>query len=146
MRAFMLTVLCASICGAAVLAVAAESPPANADATVFFRKLIQKWEDAIQARDVDTIAQIEADDWRSIGSTGKVWTKEMDPEGIRSGTAKHIRAEIGPIDVKVLSDTIAVTQGTLKDKDTGSGYAYMDVWVKRGDKWVVVRSLATKLK
>ena len=146
MRAFIVTAFSASICSAPILAGAADQPSANADMTVFFQELTQKWEDAVQARDLDTIGQIEADDWRSIGSGGKVWTRQMDIDSIRSGTAKHVRAELGPLDVKMLSDGIAVAQGTLTDKNTGSGYAYMDVWVKRGDKWVVVRSLSTKLK
>jgi ketosteroid isomerase-like protein len=140
MRAFMAMVLLASMCSAPVLA------ETNSDATDLFRQLIQKWEDAIQARDVETVGQIEADDWRSIGSNGKVWTREMDLDGIKSMTAKHVRAEIGPIDVKMVSEDVAVTQGTLTDKNTGSAYAYMDVWMKRGGKWQVVRSLSTKLK
>ena len=146
MRVFIATVLSATLCGAPLLAGAADAPSADVNATAFFQALIQRWEDAVQARDLDTIAQIEADDWRSIGSGGKVWTKEMDMAAIKSQAGTHVRAQLGPIDAKMLSDTIAVTQGTLTDKNTGSGYAYMDVWVKRGDKWVVVRSLSTKLK
>src|SRR5689334_13367078 len=146
MRAISVTVLLAARCGAPLLGVAVDQPRTNANGTDFFQRLTQKWEDAVQARDLDTIAQIEADDWRSIGSGGKVWTRQMDLDAIRSATAKHVRAELSPLDVKMLSDTVAVAQGTLTDKNTGSGYAYMDVWEKRGDKWVVVRSLSTKLK
>ena len=143
MRGFIAAVLLASICSAPVLA-GTDAPFANA--ADFFQQLTQKWEDAVQARDVATIGQIEADDWRSIASDGKVWTRQMDLDAISSGTAKHVRAELGPLDVKVLNDGIAVAQGILTDKNTGSAYAYMDVWVKRGDKWVVTRSLSTKLK
>ena len=142
MRVFIATVLLAATCSASLLAVAADQAT---NATNVFQRLTQKWEDAVQARDLNTIGQIEAEDWRSIGSGGKVWTRQMDMDSIRSATAKHVRAELGPLDVKMLSDDIAVAQGTLTDKTTGSGYAYMDVWVKRGGNWVVVRSLSTKL-
>ena len=62
-------------------------------------------------------------------------------------------AEIfGPIDVKVLGSDIAVSQGTLTEEQSGvtdagpaKAYAYMDVWVRRGGEWVVVRSQAAKL-
>ena len=145
MRAVIVTVLLVGTCSALILAGTADRSSAKPDMTAVFQQLTQKWEDAVQARDLETIAQIEADDWRSIGSGGKVWTKQMDMDSIRAATAKHVRADLGPLDVKMLSDTIAVAQGTLTDKNTGSGYAYMDVWEKRGDRWIVVRSLSTKL-
>jgi hypothetical protein len=48
----------------------------------------------------------------------------------------------------MLGDDVAVVQGTLTDgsvADAGnvtskSLYAYIDVWVKHEDKWMVVRS------
>ena len=145
MRAVIATLLLASVCSAPMGARAADRSSTDANMTAVFQQLTQKWEDAVQARDLDTIGRIEADDWRSIGSGGKVWTKQMDMDSIRSATSKHMRAELGPLDVKMLSDTVAVAQGTLTDKNTGSAYAYMDVWEKRGNNWVVVRSLSTKL-
>lgn len=116
-----------------------------------FRQMTQTWEDATQARDVDRVSQIEADDWRSINHDGTVSTKEDDLNGLRTGKDKHVVAEFGPIDVKMLGDDVAVVNGTMSDKSatnddgTRPTYAYMDVWVKRGGKWVVVRSQAFKV-
>lgn len=116
--------------------------------------MTQEWEDATQARDVDKVSQIEADDLRIVGSDGKVWTKQNDLDGLISGKVKHVQADLGPIDVKMLGDNVAVVQGTLTDKsvaDAGnvtarSVYAYIDVWEKRGDKWMVVRSQYFRVK
>jgi uncharacterized protein (TIGR02246 family) len=113
-----------------------------------FKQMTQDWENATQARDVDKVSQIEAEDLRIVGSNGKVWTKENDLDGLKSGKVKHVVADLGPIDVKMLGDDVAVVQGTLTDKSAAgadnvnhkSVYAYMDVWVKRGNKWMVVRS------
>ena len=101
------------------------------------------------------LVEIEADDWRSVGGNGKVETKEDDLNDLRSGKGGHVEAELGPIDVKMLGDEVAVVQSTLTDKSAaaaGTGkdggrpaYAYMDVWVKRGGKWMVVRSQTARV-
>jgi hypothetical protein len=54
-------------------------------------------------------------------------------------------------DVKELGN-VAVVQGSVSEKTTMNGVdrtsasVWMDVFVKRRDKWVVVRSLTAKLK
>jgi ketosteroid isomerase-like protein len=116
-----------------------------------FKQITMDWERATQARDVDRVAQIEADDWRSVNHDGTVSTKEDDLNGLRTGKDKHVVADFGPIDVKMLGDDVAVVYGTMTDKSatnndgTRPAYAYMDVWVKRGGQWVVVRSQAFKM-
>lgn len=112
------------------------------------KQMTQDWENATQSRDVERVSQIEADDLRMVGSNGEVWTKENDLDGLKSATVKHVQAEFGPVDVKTLGDDVAVVQGTLTDKSAAekSVYAYMDVWVKRGDKWMVVRSMYLHVK
>jgi SnoaL-like domain len=53
--------------------------------------------------------------------------------------------------VKVLDD-VAVVQATLTEKRTDRGQdtsghgSFMDVFVKRGDKWVIVRSHSSWVK
>ena len=59
--------------------------------------------------------------------------------------------EFGPMDVKVLGN-VAVVQGSDTEKSTTNGkdssgkWVWMDVFVKRGDKWVAVRSQSAMLK
>ena len=101
----------------------------------------------------ELFGKIEADDWRSVNLDGSVSTKQDDLSGLKSGKVKHIPLEMGPSDVKMLSDTIAVVQSTATDRRTMGGagpattYAFTDVFVKGADLgWRVVRSQATKLK
>lgn len=144
----LVTILFACACVGLVSAQSAKAPSKSSNVADIFRQMTQDWEDATQARDVDKVSQIEADDLRIVGSHGKVSTKEDDLDGLRSGKVKHVQAELGPIDVKMLGDDVAVVQGTLTDKSAAGGgnvtaksvYAYMDVWMKSGGKWMVVRS------
>jgi ketosteroid isomerase-like protein len=149
-----------SLIGAALLACTCVAPAwagtsdAGSNAADSIRQEEQAWEDAVQSGDVDTASKIEADDWRAIGTNGKVWTKQEDLDGLKSGKAQHIPLQLGPRDVKMLSENIVVIQGIATDRRTigadnvgpAVNYAYMDVWVKDADGWRVVRSQTTKVK
>jgi ketosteroid isomerase-like protein len=130
----------------------ADTSPQSSSVADSLRQRVQDWEDATQAGDVDKVGKIEADDWRSVNLDGSVSTKQDDLSGLKSGKVKHIPLEMGPSDVKMLSDTIAVVQSTATDRRTMGGagpattYAFTDVFVKGADGWRVVRSQATKLK
>jgi ketosteroid isomerase-like protein len=108
----------------------------------------QNWADAMIAVDIAKLSEIVADDWIE-GYPGKAVTKAKFLDNIKSGK-KLETCEFGPRDVKVLGD-VAVLQGSVTETWISDGQrntvrvAYMDVWVKRGDKWVVVRSHAKKL-
>jgi hypothetical protein len=155
MKRLIAIVVSAAVCGGLIVACAAKKPSDSSNAAQVLRQIELNWEDAVQARDVERVGQIEADDWRSVGHNGMVETKEDDLNGLRSGKGGHVEAELGPIDVKMLGDDVAVVQSTLTDKSAaaaGTGkdggrpaYAYMDVWVKRGGKWVVVRSQTARM-
>jgi len=70
---------------------------------------------------------------------------------LKSGNDKLESFEIGSMDVKVL-DNVAVVQGSVTEKRTTRGQdwtgkaVFTDVFVKRGDKWVIVRSHANRVK
>jgi ketosteroid isomerase-like protein len=155
MKRLIAIVVSAGVCGGLIVACSVKKPSDSSDVAQILRQIELNWEDAVQARDVDRVGQIEADDWRSVGHNGKVETKEDDLNSLRSGKGGHVEAELGPIDVKMLGDDVAVVQSTLTDKSAaaaGTGneggrpaYAYMDVWVKRGGKWMVVRSQTAKV-
>jgi ketosteroid isomerase-like protein len=152
MKGLIGAVLLTCTCLQPALAGTSEAPPQSSSVADTLRQLEQEWENAAQSGNVDFVARIEADDMRSVAIDGKVWTKEQDLSGLKSGTAKHIPLELGSRDVKILSETIAVVQGTATDQRTmgkdspPTTYAYMDVWVKGADGWRVVRSQTTKMK
>lgn len=112
------------------------------------KQLEQSWVDAMIAADIPRLSQIIADDWTE-GPVRTV-TKASFLDSVKSGKHKLESCEFGPRDVKVLGD-VAVLQGSVTETRMADGQsssvrvAYMDVWVKRGDRWVVVRSFATKL-
>jgi hypothetical protein len=69
---------------------------------------------------------------------------------MKTGKFKLESFEFGPMDVKLLG-SIAVVQGTNTEKSTSADgkdssgkYAWMDVFVKRDGKWVIVRSQSTE--
>jgi ketosteroid isomerase-like protein len=116
------------------------------------RQLSREWADASQAIDVKRNSQIIADDWREVGPAGVVKTKESAIHAMLTRDFKLESTDFGPMDVKMLGNT-GVVQGSttvrLLEKNgqhTAYKWAWMDVWEKRDDTWVVVRSQVTSLK
>jgi len=153
MKAFMKMVLVLILFGSVSFdTVLAQPPkPASQDPGVAdtIKQLEQNWADAMTVVDIPKLSQIVADDWIS-GYPGKTSTKANFLDDVKSGKHKLEACEFGPREVKVLGD-VAVLQGSVTETRIADGQrstfrvAYMDVWVKRGDRWVVVRSYATKL-
>jgi ketosteroid isomerase-like protein len=144
-------VLLVCACVGLAFAQATKAPakgPSVADAV---KQLEHDWTDAAKAGDTDKLGAILADDWMGIGPDGKVGGKKAYLADYKSGASKLESFEFGPMDVKVLGST-AVVQGSDREKsmtagkDSSGKYAWMDVFVKRGDKWVAVRSEVTMVK
>lgn len=115
------------------------------------KQLEQDWGDATKAMDTHRLNQIFADDWRGVGYAGKVWSKESILSDLQSEKSKLQSFEFGPMDVKLFG-SVAVVQGSITEYRNEDGQnrtykvAWMDVFEKRGDKWVVVRSQSAKLQ
>ncbi|HEX9006816.1 MAG TPA: nuclear transport factor 2 family protein [Bacteroidota bacterium] len=109
------------------------------------KQLEHDWVDAAKAGDVDKLGAVLADDWVGLGFGPEKSTKKSYLAETKAGDHKLQSFDFGPMDVKVMG-TIAVVQGSdtekssYKDKDTSGKYQWMDVFVKRNGKWVVVRS------
>lgn len=145
MKALIATVLTLISCVS--LAPAVAQPAGAAEA---IKRTERDWADAMIHVDLDKLNQIVADDWVEMGGTGKTSTKASFLDAIRSGALKLQSCDFGPADVKVLGD-VAVLTGSVTEQTLAGGQVttshvvYMDVWVKRGDRWVVVRSHANKV-
>jgi len=153
MNAVTKWVLVSSLLGPASFE-AAHAQPAKPEAQApsvaeEIKQLEQAWADAMITGDLATVSRIVADDWIS-GYPGKSSTKADFLASIKAGAHKLETCEFGPRDVKVLGD-VAVLQGSATETRLSDGQrmtvrvAYMDVWAKRGARWVLVRSYATKL-
>lgn len=105
------------------------------------------WANATKGIDVNRLGQIIADDWRGVGSSGRIKTKEEVLNYVQTRENRLESFEFGPLDVKVV-DRVGVVRAALRNISsaprTGRHTAFESVWMdvreKRGDKWVVVRS------
>jgi ketosteroid isomerase-like protein len=130
-----------------VLAQPAKAPAQAPSVYDTIMQLTHEWGDAEMASDVDKVSQIIADDW-TADYPGHLITKATLLSDVRSGKGKLLSCELGPHDVKAFGD-VAVVQGSVTERRAGADgvlhFAYMDVWTKRGGKWLVVRSLWKKV-
>ena len=143
------SILFACICVGLVSANPPEVPTKGASVADTLKQLEQDMGDAMVAVDIDELNRILADDWSMLGCAGQISTKESFLADLRSGTSKLESFAMGPIDVTV-SGNVALVQGTVTEKSTAGGvdsssmFVRMDVFAKRGDKWVVIRSQSGK--
>jgi len=136
--------------GSVVLAASLNAPSQEAVAAdvAAIRQLGKDMGDAMVAGDIDKLNEIFTDDWNSVGSSGKVITKQDFLRNHISGSDKLEWFELGPIDVQVLGNS-AVAQGGVietRGKETNVQMIYADLLEKRAGKWVVVRSMGAKVK
>jgi ketosteroid isomerase-like protein len=133
--------------------VSADSPKAQSqDPTIVetMKQFAQYTGDAMVAGDVDKLNQIYADDWATVDSSGKIFTKESLLSNFKSGKHKLLSFELGPMAVQVFGD-VAVVQASVTEKrlhdgkDISGQFVFIDLLKKRGDKWVIVRTLGAKV-
>ena len=84
------------------------------------------------ARNIEKLNQTYADDWATIASSGKIFTKESLLDDFKSGHHKLVSFENGPTDVRVLGD-VAMVQASVKEKriqdgeDISGEFVFMDL-------------------
>jgi ketosteroid isomerase-like protein len=105
---------------------------------------------AMVAGNVDALNRIYADNFATVGSDGKLTTKQALLTDFESFHDKLEWFENGPIDVQVFGD-VALAQGLVKEKrsrngkDTSGEFVWQDVLQRRAGKWVVWRSAAARV-
>ena len=131
----------------------ADSPKAQSqDPTVVeaVKRFEQEVGDAMVAVDIDKLNQAYADDWGTVDSSGKIFTKQSLLNDFKSGKHKLVSFEIGPMDVQVLGNVAlaqaSVTEKRIHDgKEIGGEFVFMDLLEKRAGKWVIVRTLGARV-
>ena len=133
--------------------VSADAPKAELQDSIVvetMKQFAQDTGDAMVAGDIDKLNQIYADDWATVDSSGKIFTKESLLTDFKSGKHKLLSFEIGPMDVQVFGD-VAIVQASVTEKrlqggkDISGQFVFMDLLKKRGDKWVIVRTLGARV-
>ena len=106
--------------------------------------------DAMVARNIEKLSQTYADDWATIGSSGKIFTKGSLLDDFKSGKHKLVSFENGPMEVRVLGD-VAMVQTSVNEKriqdgkDISGEFVFMDLLKKRAGKWVIVRTIGARV-
>ena len=107
--------------------------------------------DAMVAGNVEELNQSYADEWATLTSAGKIFTKENLLSDFKSGKHKLVSFELGPMNVQVLGDVAIVQAGVnekrIQDgKDVSGDFVFMDILKQRAGKWVIVRTLGARVK
>jgi ketosteroid isomerase-like protein len=114
------------------------------------KKLEQDIGDAMVAVDLQKLNQAYADDWATVGSSGKLYRKEGLLDDFKSGEYKLLSFELGPMNVQAFGN-VAVVQASVNEKTIQNGkditrqVAFLDLFEKRSGKWVMVRTLAAQV-
>jgi len=151
MRTFFGVLVLVWSCIVPQMARAAEAAAQDSGEVETLKRMGQQMGDAMVARDIATLDRMFADDWASVGTSGKVSTKESMLQGFKSGGDTLDSFVLGPMDVLVLGN-IASVKGTVTekrhhgDKDSSGEFVYMDLLEKRAGTWVVIRSSGMRLK
>jgi ketosteroid isomerase-like protein len=132
---------------------AAQPPKASQDPAdiAAIKQISQDMGDAMVRVDIDKLNQIYADDFVTVGRSGKVITKADLLTNFQSFHDKLESFENGPIDVQVFGN-VAVANGSVTEKRIRDGksadgvFLWMDLLEKRDGRWQVVRSAGSRIK
>jgi len=108
------------------------------------------WSKAMVAKDMDALKDIIAPDWIGQNQSGKQTTRAQLLESIASGEDKATSMTNHDVHVRIVGD-LAIVQGmdtevsTHKGASSSGTYSWMDVFQKRGGKWVAIASQNTPL-
>ncbi len=144
----LMTSLC--VCVGVVLA----SPPQPSQdpvAVSSIKQIEQDMGDAMVRADIGKLNEIYAEDFATVGSSGKVVTKKDILSNFESFHDKLEAFENGPITVQVFGDVAvahaSVTEKRTRDgKDTSGDFVWTDILEKRSGKWEVLRSAGARVK
>jgi len=108
------------------------------------------WSKAMVQKDAAAIGDIVGDDWMGQNDSGKTENKTDFLNDVKSGTIAVTSMSNHDVHVRVMRN-IAIVQGmddeksSYKGKDGSGTYSWMDVFEKRGGKWVAIASQVTKV-
>ena len=151
MNKLIASTLFACVCVGSVLAnspASTSTGPAVADT---LKQLERDMGDAMVAVDIDKLDRILADDWKSVGMSGNIYSKQSVLKDLKSGKDRLQSFELGPMDVQVVGDLAAVhgsvtEKRSLDGRDTSGEFVWMDLLERRGGRWVIVRSAGARVK
>jgi len=133
-----------------VLGLATVAFGAGADAEL--KTIEQGWLDAYVKSDPSFIKNLEADDYSIVEPDGAVSTKAQDVKSVTDKTFVLKSASMSDFKCRMIGDNVAVVTAMLKmtgtdeGKDISGDYRGIDVFEKKGGKWMAVASQRTKVE
>jgi uncharacterized protein (TIGR02246 family) len=122
-----------------------EASPLNDDE----KQILQLFEDgdrALIAANTEELSRIFADDYVQYDESGDSFTKQDVINNLKMGTIRYLAMTSTGRRIRVLSGELAIVHGSEEDDVQQGGrrfpvsYVYMDVIVKRNDRWQIVAS------
>lgn len=145
MRVAAISVAALALVASASTAYAAE------DVARTLTEIEAKWSKASVTKDVAVLDGILASDWIGQNRSGKRANKAKALTEFKNPDDKTASAVNHDVSVRVFGD-IALVQGadyeksTHKGKDSSGTFTWMDVYQKRGGKWLCIASQTTKVE
>jgi hypothetical protein len=109
-------------------------------------RLFEDGDRALIAGDVAELSRIFADDYVQCDESGAISTRDDVVKKLTSGAVRFVAMVCTGRRVRMLRDDVAVVNGSEDDIVEQSGkrfrvrYVYMDVVMKRGERWQIVAS------
>jgi uncharacterized protein (TIGR02246 family) len=107
--------------------------------------LFERGDHALVAADIDTLADVFAEDYVQYDASGQPFPKREVLKNLHTAAVRYPKIESTGRKVRIFGD-MAIVHGSETDEVEAGGertsvrYLYMDVCVKRGGHWQIVGS------
>ena len=124
----------------------------GAGADTELKTIEQGWLDAYMKSDPAFIKNLEADDYTIIEPDGAVSTKDQDVKSVTNKTFVLKSATMSDFKCRMIGENVAVVTAMLKMSGSDDGKEFsgdfrgIDVFEKKGCKWMAVASQLTKVE
>jgi uncharacterized protein (TIGR02246 family) len=114
------------------------------------KALTEQWRHALLKSDAAAYAKLTAEDFITIGTAGRAFTKAQIVEFLKSGELKYETYDYSDIKIRLYKDTALVNcilnqKGRVGDRDLIAGpFLVVLVWVRRNGQWQTVSWQGTR--
>jgi ketosteroid isomerase-like protein len=113
-------------------------------------KLFEDGDRALIAADLAALSRIFADDYIQYDESGEAHTRQEVLNNLKSGAIRYLAMVSTGRRIRLVSAEVAIVHGSEEDDVEQGGrrfpvrYVYMDVVMKRDDRWQIVGSQLAK--
>lgn len=114
-------------------------------------KLEEEWHNAYLRRDPEPLERILADEFISVGGSGRSYSKAQSVEGLKNDAATYEYSTPYDMDFRFYGDTVVVVGRTKEKGKTPDGaefsveYRWTDVFVKKNNRWQCVAAQVARV-